>query len=150
MVSRVIRNEADIDALGLLLRARKLPVTISVTAGAQRTAPQNRLQRQWCKDAAEQLGDRTAEEVRAYSKLHFGVPILRAENEAYCAEYDATIRPLPYEMKLRLMAAPFDLAVTREMTVKQLTAYLDEMGRHWASLGVRLTDPEALRFGQAA
>lgn len=146
MVSRVIRTEADIDSLRRLLLARKLPVTISVTAGEHRTTPQNRLQRQWCNDAATQLGDRTAEDVRAYSKLHFGVPILRAENEAYCAKYDATVRPMPYEMKLALMAAPFDLSVTREMTVKQLTAYLDAMARHWSGLGVRLTDPEALKF----
>lgn len=150
MVSRVIRTEGDIEALRLLLRARKLPVTISVTAGEHRTTPQNRLQRQWCNDVAQQLGDCTAEDVRAYSKLHFGVPILRAENEAYCAKYDATVRPLPYEMKLRLMAAPFDLAVTREMTVKQLTAYLDAMSRHWSGMGVRLTDPEALKYQRHA
>lgn len=150
MVSRVIRAEADIESLRRLLMARKLPVTVSVTAGEQRTTPQNRLQRQWCNDVAQQLGDRTAEDVRAYSKLHFGVPILRAENEAYCAKYDETIRPLPYEMKLRLMAAPFDLSVTREMTVKQLTAYLDAMSRHWAGMGVRLTDPEALKYQRHA
>ncbi len=75
---------------------------------------------------------------------------MRAESEIYCAEYDATIRPLPYEMKLRLMATPFDLAVTRNMKIKQLTAYLDAMARHWSAQGVVLTDPELLKYARAA
>lgn len=150
MTTRIIRTEADIEALRLLLKSRKLPVTIEVTAGASKTNQQNRLQRQWCNDAAQQLGDRTAEDVRAYSKLHFGVPILRAESEAYCAAYDRLIRPLPYATKLEYMATPFDFAVTRAMTTKQLTAYLDAMAQYWSGLGVALTDPEARRFGVAA
>ena len=117
MTTRVIRTEADIEALRLLVKARKLPLTVEITAGESKTNQQNRLQRQWCNDVAAQLGDRTAEDVRAYSKLHFGVPILRAESEAYCAKYDAYIRPLPYETKLAYMAVPFDFAVTRAMTI---------------------------------
>ena len=150
MVTRVIRTEADIEALHLLVKARKLPFTVEVTMGETKTTAQNRLQRQWCIDAAQQLGDRTAEDVRAYSKLHFGVPIMRAESVIYCAEYDATIRPLPYEMKLRLMATPFDLAVTRNMKIKQLTAYLDAMARHWSAQGVVLTDPELRKYQRFA
>ena len=150
MTTRIIRTEADIEALKQLLKSRKLPLTVEVTAGASKTNQQNRLQRQWCNDAANQLGDRTAEDVRAYSKLHFGVPILRAESEAYCAAYDALIRPLPYETKLAYMATPFDFAVTRAMTTRQLTAYLDAMAQYWSGLGVVLTDPEARRLGVAA
>ena len=150
MVTRVIRTEADIEALRHLVKARKLPLTVEVTAGETKTNQQNRLQRQWCNDIAQQLGDRTAEDARAYSKLHFGVPILRAESEIYCEAYDRLIRPLPYETKLAYMATPFDFAVTRAMTVKQLTAYLDAVSRYWSSLGVALTDPEALRFRRAA
>ena len=150
MTTRIIRTEADIEALKQLLKSRKLPLTVEVTAGAARTDRQNRLQRQWCNDAANQLGDRTSEDARAYSKLHFGVPILRAESEIYCAEYDRDIRPLPYEMKLKLMAAPYDLAVTRHMTAPQKMAYLDAMARYWSGLGVVLTDPEARRSRVAA
>jgi hypothetical protein len=118
-----------------------MPLTVEITAGATKTNSQNRLQRQWCNDVSQQLGDRTAEDVRAFSKLHFGVPILRAESEAYASAYDELIRPLPYEIKLRYMATPFDFAVTRAMTSRQLSAYLDAMSQHWLSLGVTLTDP---------
>ena len=142
MVSRVLKSDSDIEALGKLLRARKLPITVNVTSGAHRTTAQNRLQRQWCKDAATQLGDRTSEDVRAYSKLHFGVPILRADDEIYCEVYDRLIRPLPYEVKLQYMSVPFDFAVTRNMNTKQLTAYLDAMAQYWSGEGVILTDPE--------
>jgi len=146
MTTRVIRSQSDIDGFARLLSSRKLPVTVTVTAGAQRTSPQNRLLHQWNKDVADQLGDRTPQDVRAFCKLHFGVPILRAENEAYRVEYDRVIRPLPYETKISLMGEPHDVAVTRMMTVKQLTAYLDAVHRHWSEQGVRLTDPAALMY----
>jgi hypothetical protein len=103
---------------------------------------QNRLQRLWINEIAEQLNDRTAEEIRAECKLTLGVPILRAENEAFCEAYDRHIRPLPYEQKLALMAEPFDFAVTRLMTTEQKTRYLDAMHRHYSAQGVILTDPE--------
>lgn len=147
MTTRAIKTDADIEGLARLLRSRKLPFTVTVTNGLPKTTRQNRLQRQWCKDVAEQLGDRSAEDVRAFSKLHFGVPILRADSEEYCAAYDSLIRPLPYETKLLYMAVPFDFAVTRAMTTKQLTRYLDAMASHWRGEGVQLTDPEAQTYG---
>ena len=148
MTTRVIKTEGDIEALRLLLRARKLPLTVEIMAGAHRSDRQNKLQRQWCKDAATQLGDRTAEDVRAWSKLHLGVPIMRLV-PSYAEAYDRIIKPLPYEVKLAMMAEPFDFAVTRLMTTKQKTEYLDAMARHWSAQGVRLTDPEGRdSFGQ--
>lgn len=142
MTTRSIKTDADIDGLARLLRSRPLPLTVTIAKGLPKTSRQNRLQRQWCNDVAEQLGDRSAEDVRAFSKLHFGVPILRGDSEAYCAAYDELIRPLPYEVKLRYMAVPFDFAVTRAMSTKQLTRYLDAMATHWRGEGVHLTDPE--------
>lgn len=141
MTTRVIKTEADIEALRLLLRSRPLPLTVAIMAGAHRSDRQNKLQRQWCQDVAKQLGDRTAEDVRAYSKLHFGVPIMR-HVPSFSAAYDRIVRPLPYETKLAMMAEPFDFAVTRHMTTKQKTEYLDAMARHWSAQGVQLTDPE--------
>jgi hypothetical protein len=147
MTTRTIRTDGDIDGLARLLRSRKLPLTVHITQGEPRSTAQNRLQRQWCNDVSQQLGDRSPEDVRAYSKLHFGVPILRADDDAYCEAYDRLIRPLPYETKLAYMAVPFDFAVTRAMTTKQLTRYLDAMAAHWAAQGVRLTDPGAMMYG---
>lgn len=140
-MQRVLRTPSDVDALASLLRSRKLPVTVSVSAGANRSNDQNRLQRKWCAEVAEQLADRTAEEVRGEAKLRFGVPILRAENEAFAEKYDRLIKPRPYEEKLELMMEPLDFPVTRLMTTRQLTAYLDAFHAHYVAQGVRLTVP---------
>jgi len=107
----------------------------------KRSAAQNRLQQKWHMEAAQQLKDETAEEKRAFCKLHFGVPILRAEDEKFKAEYDRVIRPMPYETKLSLMRVPFDFPTTRLMSVEQKTRYLDAVWNHYSSQGVRLTAP---------
>lgn len=113
------------------------------SASRRRTLDQNSLQHKWHTEAAQQLGEGTAEDYRAFCKLYFGVPILRAESPDFREQYDSIIRPLPYEKKLDLMKAPIDLPVTRLMSVKQTTQYLDEVQRHYMSQGVALTIPEA-------
>lgn len=146
MVTRVLRSSDDIEALSRLIGARtKYPLTVTITQGANRSSVQNRLAQRWFTDVSNQLGDQTHEEVRAYCKLHFGVPILRAENEAFRQSYDATMKNMPYEDKLAAVKA-FELPVTRLMTVKQMTSFMDAMQRHWSGMGFRLTDPEALKY----
>lgn len=148
MATRVIRTAEDIEKLNRFIAARgKFPMTVTITQGASRSGAQNRLAQRWFTDVAVQLGDRTHDEVRAYCKLHIGVPILRAENEAFLQSYDTAMKHLPYEDKLAAVQA-FDLPVTRLMTVKQMTAFIDQMQRHWTGAGVRLTDPSALRYEQ--
>lgn len=150
MTSRIIETPTDLDMLVRFIENHALPMTVEVTAGKHRTSPQNRLQRQWMIDIAAQKPEATAEEWRGYCKLHFGVPILRAENEAFCAVYDEVIRPLPYEAKIKTMMVPIDLPVTSKMTTRQKTNYLDQIQKHFAGQGVVLTDPEALRYSRAA
>jgi hypothetical protein len=147
MTTKVIRDPIHVEALANLLRGRKLPITVTWTQGAPRSTAQNRLAQRWFTDIATQLGDQTHEDVRADCKLRFGVPILRAENEAFRISYDRVIKDLPYENKLDAIKA-FDLPVTRLMTAKQMTAFMDEMQRNWTAQGVRLTDPEALKYEQ--
>ena len=142
MTTRVLRTPADIDAAKRLLDSRKLPLTVTITAGANRTHEQNHLQRKWCLEAAQQLGDRTEEEVRGDCKLRFGVPILRADNEVFAEKYDRLIRPFPYKIKLEFMMVPLDFPVTRLMNVRQKSAYLDRMCRELSAMGVVLTIPE--------
>lgn len=125
------------------------PCTVSIRSGVGRTAPQNRLAQQWAADVSAQMGGRTPEEARGYFKLHHGVPI-RREDPAFLPVYDTIIKPLPYEAKIKLMMAPIDLPVTRDMTVKELTRYLDSIQREFSAMGVRLTDPDELRFGRKA
>lgn len=146
MATRVIREPEDIAKLSSFLSARtKFPLTVTVTQGANRSGVQNRLAQRWFTDIARQLGDQTHDDVRAECKLHFGVPILRAENEAFRQSYDSTMKHLPYEEKLAAVKA-FDLPVTRLMTAKQMTAFMDEMQRTWTQRGFRLTDPEAQKY----
>lgn len=147
MPTKFIREPIHVEALANMLRGRKLPITVTWTQGAPRPTAQNRLAQRWFTDIATQLGDQTHEDVRAECKLRFGVPILRAENEAFRISYDRVIKALQYEDKLAAIKA-FDLPVTRLMTVKQMTAFMDEMQRHWSAQGVRLTDPEALKYEQ--
>ncbi len=147
MPTKIIREPGHVDALSVLLRGRKLPLTVTWTQGAQRSHIQNRLAQRWFTDIATQLGDQTHEDVRAECKLRFGVPILRAENEAFRVSYDRVMKHLPYDQKLDAIK-DFDLPVSRLMTVKQMTAFMDEMQKHCLAQGVHLTDPEALRYEQ--
>ncbi len=143
MTTRVIRNQDDLQALARLLNSRRLPVTVTIAQGKPRTVDQNRLQRMWCQEVADQLGDRPAEEIRGDAKLRFGVPILRAEHPAFCEKYDRLIKPRPYAEKLELMMEPIDFPVTRLMTTKQKAAYLDQFAAFYAQQGVHLTMPVA-------
>lgn len=148
--SRSIETEQAREMLVKFITSKTPPFTVTITDGKNRTSPQNKLQRLWVLEIHQQLGDRTPEEVRGYCKLHFGVPILRHENPAFKEEYDKVIRPLPYEAKLKLMMEPFDFGITRIMTTRQKTAYLDAINQHFSEQGVILTNPEDLKFRGAA
>ena len=143
MTTRVMRLEDDRTSFKTLVDSYKLPCTGTVVKGEHRSVEQNKLQRLWLNEAEEQLGEYTAEEYRAYCKLHFGVPILRAEDEHFCEEYDDKIKDrYTYEEKLEMMIGPkIELPVTRLMTTRQKTTYLDAMHHHFTTLGVKLTDP---------
>lgn len=145
MTTRTLLNVSDREAFFRLVETYKFPCTVNITKGKDRSIEQNRLQRLWMREIAEQLQDDTAEGYRAYCKLHFGVPILRAESDEFCAAYDKYIRPLPYETKLAYMAVPLDFPVSRLMTTRQCKQYLDAVHDEFTARGVRLTDPDERR-----
>lgn len=146
MPTKIVREAKHVDALAALIGGLKFPITVTWSQGAPRTDAQNRLSQRWYTDISRQMGDRTHEDVRAECKLMFGVPILRAENEAFRVSYDRTMKPLTFEEKVEAIMA-FDLPVTRLMKVKQMIAFMDALHRYW-SPQVRLTDPEALKYEQ--
>lgn len=148
--NRIVETEQDRTMLIRFIEGKRLPFTTSITDGKHRTSHQNRLQRLWIMEIAAQLGDRTPEQVRGECKLTFGVPILRAENDAFKALYDELIKPMPYEKKVAMMMEPFDFGVTRIMTTRQKTNYLDSIHRHFSEMGIVLTDPEDLKRRTAA
>jgi hypothetical protein len=139
MAHRIIQNPTDLDALATLFSNLKLPITVEWVQGRDRTPDQNRLQFLWAKEAAEQRGDMTADEVRCEWKLIYGVPILREESAEFRDVYDAAIKPLPYELKLKAMRF---IPVSSEMKVRQMVRYLDTIQRECAEAGIKLTDPD--------
>ena len=141
MTTYAIKTDGDRQRVIKAIQSRGLPATVTINKGLPRSNEQNKLQRKWLKEAEEQ-GDQTAEEYRAYCKLHFGVPILRAENDEFREKYDRIIRPLPYVQKLEIMALPFDFPCSRLMTTRQHSQYLDAMYRHFSGLGILLTEPD--------
>jgi hypothetical protein len=148
MTTRIIRTEYERKALLALLGARKLPFTVEIGSGANRTKEQNALAFKWYGEIAQQMGDRTTSEVRAHCKLHHGVRIMRAEEETFRTAWNEHFLDWSYEDKLKLMVEPFDLPVTRLMKVAQLSQYLDAIHEEFAGQGVVLTMPEDRRFGK--
>lgn len=139
-MNRVVKDEHSRKLLLTFIEQQPLPFVCSIIEGKRRSLEQNRLQRLWCNEIAEERG-MTPEDVRAYCKLTIGVPILRADSDAFREQYDRILKPLGYEQKLSLMKEPIDLPVTRMMTTEQKTRYLDEMVRHFAEKGIELTMP---------
>ena len=143
MSTRSIKTEAQRETLLLFLKSKKLPLTVQITSGRIRSGEQNRLQRKWIGEIAEQLEGETTEDVRAYCKLRFGIPILRAENPEFKASYDRVIGGLSYEQKIEAMQQPLDMPITRLMSVDQKARYLADMSRYYTAQGVILTIPIA-------
>jgi Fe-S cluster assembly scaffold protein SufB len=139
MAHRIIATDADFEALFHLFGSLKRPFTVEWTQGRDRSLDQNRLQFLWAREAAEQLGDRTPQELRNEWKLRFGVPIMREDSPEFRDTYDRLIKPLTYEQKVRAMEL---IEVTSLMKVRQMVRYLDAIERECAEQGIRLTDPD--------
>ena len=139
MPHRIITDQSGLEQLQRILSHAKLPITVKWQQGKDRSLDQNHLQFLWAREAAEQLGDRSIEELRSEWKLKHGVPILRAEGGKFCDVYDRLIKPHPYEEKIKAMAI---IPVSSLMTVRQMTEYLNAIEMECVSLGVVLTHPE--------
>lgn len=148
MTTWAMKTEFDRERVIKVIRGRELPSTVAITKGAPRSTAQNRLQRKLCLEAQEQ-GDQTADQYRAYCKLHFGVAIMKFESAEWADAYNRIIRPMAYEQKLEMMAEPMDFPVTRCMSTKGKKKYLDQMYDYFHGLGFVLTEPE-LRGMEAA
>lgn len=148
-MKKYIKTDQDKKALIELIQNSKKPITVTIEQGlqGQRSTAQNKLQRLWLSEiASHPKADMTAEEYRAFCKLHFGIPILRNENAKFCKAYDEKVKWRSYQDKLMYMAEPFDFPVTRLMTVKQHKKYLDAIYVHFTGQGFDLTDPADLRW----
>ena len=63
----------------------------------------------------------------------------RADNAEFRADYDAMMKPLPYDMKLKAMKGFFP--VTSLMKVRQMCRFMNLVQQQCAERGLELTQP---------
>lgn len=139
MAHRIIESPDDLADFSRFLATLKLPLTVEWQQGRDRSLDQNRLQFLWAREAAEQRGDVTTDEVRCDWKLRHGVPIMREDSAEFRDTYDTLIMPLSYEQKVKAMQI---IEVTSLMKVRQMVRYLDTIQRECLEQGLRLTEPD--------
>lgn len=139
MTTRSVTDEPQLEQLIALIKARAQPFTVSIADGAARSLNQNALLHKWFGEIAQQLGDRTAMSVKGECHVNYGVPI-RSRDPIWMRVWSKLFAPLSYEQQCFLFERGI-LAMTREMTVKELTEYMDAMALHYRAQGVVLTEP---------
>jgi hypothetical protein len=112
---------------------------VSAKIGKARSLDQNSISHAWYEQLAREIKDEDALGWKCFCKLHYGVPILRAEDEEFKAFYDTSLKALSYEKKLQAMKY---LPVTSLMTKPQLSKYLESMQLNFLERGVALLFPE--------
>lgn len=126
------------DIRELWKRSRFLKVTAK--DGAPRSLDQNAISHAWYAQLADELREFDDLGWKCFCKLHFGVPILRAEDAEFRAFYDAGLKGLSYEQKISAMKF---VPVTSLMTKAQLSKYLEAMQADFVGRGVVLEFPES-------
>lgn len=111
---------------------------VSITDDKPRSLPQNALSHTFYEQIARELGEDSPDGVKAECKLRYGVPILRRDDEQFRAMYDASLKGLPYELKLQVMNY---LPVTSLMSTTQLSEYLETIAKEYAKRSVVLEFP---------
>ena len=99
-----------------------------------RNIDQNALSHVWYGQIAKESGD-AAIDVKAYCKLHFGVPILRGEDHEFRAGYDKLVKPLSYADKLDVMRW---FPVSSLMKQGQFARYMQDIQNHYGNQGIVL------------
>lgn len=111
---------------------------VNIIAGVHRSLPQNAIGHVWYDQLERELPEDNALGWKCYCKLHHGVPILRSEDEQFRETYDAVIKPLSYENKLKAMRC---WPVTSLMNKEQKSRYLEAVQDDFLGRGVRLEFP---------
>ena len=116
--------------------SNRLTVSWSV---ALRTIDQNALSHALYEQLARELPEYDAKGWKRMCKLHYGVPILRADDEHFREFYDSALKRLDYERKIAAMEY---VPVTSIMSKGQLSRYIADMARSFAvERGVHLELP---------
>jgi hypothetical protein len=135
---RILRSIDDVRDWCNLLYQSQLPMRVAMLQGVDRTLDQNALVHKWFAEVAHQSGE-SASEVKARAKLDFGCPILCRDDPVFMGFFHHAISPLSRERQIKSMAY---VSVTSDMTVKQMSEFMDEFERHHRAAGMVLTIPE--------
>lgn len=92
----------------------------------------------WCGEISKQGKEYTPIEIKARAKLQWGVPILVAESEMFCALWGTLKERYSYEELLKMLEEA--VRVTSLFTTEQMSRFLTDMERG-SSQKYRLTDP---------
>lgn len=135
-----VNSEPSLQSLLGTLRsefARHKYLRVSYRIGKARSSKQNRHSHAWYSQLERELPENNAAGWKAFCKLHFAVPIMRAEEAEFREMYDKRIKPHSYETKLLLMEW---MPVTSLMTKAQLKKYEEAVQTHFRDQhGVELT-----------
>jgi hypothetical protein len=136
-------NESLAQAVGTIktMYSKHKYLRLDVKTGRDRTLSQNDLFHAWVQQLTDQGGEHTFAGYRNFCRLHFFVPILRAENDEFRAVYDKCLKGLPYDTKLEAMSLVSGLSSI--CTTEQFSKALEQMQKHFATLA---TDCVFLEF----
>ena len=143
-----VLTEHEAQKVAGMITGLPLPFTITIGDGHKRTLSQNSLLHKWYGEIAKHLGDMTAAQVKGQCHVAYGVPI-RRRDPIWSRVWKRMFDGLTYEQQCFLFERGI-LAMTREMSVKELTEYMDAVQGHYQAQGVPLTDPYMLTFNEGA
>ena len=124
-----------------LLEADKYLQLNIIEKGKSRTLQQNALSHSWYSEVSKKEQEYTPGQVKCLCKYHFGLPILRGDDEDYNEKCALVIDPLSYENKIKAMEY---WPVTSWMKTKQLSIYLQHVQAHYLGR-VNLVFPDELK-----
>ena len=143
--SRVVVNDpVSRRAARTDFEAREMPfIMLLQDFSKDRSLQQDKLAHAWYRHISKTTQEDTPYRIKGFCKLHFGVPILRGESDKFCEMYDRLIKPASYEWKIDIMSQPDIFPVTSLLTTSQMSDYMTDIQRHYAS---RPTDQVQLNF----
>lgn len=118
------------DAIGMLRECfdKHRYFQITINTDKKRSINQNYVAHGWYAQVSKEEAEYTPEEIKSLCKYHFGLPILRAEDEEYNDFCELVIDPLPYEDRIKAMVFT---PCTSLMTTKQKALYMEHVQSHY-------------------
>lgn len=104
-------------------------LTVTLETGKKRSLSLNAIGHIWYEQVSKTEGEYTAEGIKCLCKLHFGLPILRADDEEYNEYCVKFIDHLPYEQKVAAMKY---LPCTSLMKSPQKMRYMEQLQEHYS------------------